>query len=339
VIIAEVAGTVLSPPSNKEKRTMITRILVPLDGSALAEAVLPVAAQLTRALQGTLILFRVYDVTSSDFIVAVMEAEAREAQTYLADVALRPELAGLQIETRALGGAAALNILDAVQEYQADLLVMSSHGRSGITRRVLGSVAEHVIQHAPVPVLVLRGPREGEPQRKAAPVALVALDGSPRAETALLPVAEVLAALAAPEEGTLHLVRIVAPPVEIRATAPSEQLTPLLEREDEILRAAEDYLLSLSERLPSQGLGGHHPAATWSLHVSQDVITTLIHTGEQADQEGREAMFLALATHGRSAIERLAAGGGIAVGVLEHSALPLLIVRAKEDQGGERPTA
>ncbi len=313
---------------------MIKRILVPLDGSALAESVLPMAAQLTRALRGTLILFHVYDVTSSDLIVAVMEAEARRAQTYLAGVELRPELVGLQVETRTLGGAPARNMLDAVQEEQADLLVMSSHGRSGLTRLLLGSVAEHVIHHAPVPVLVLRGPRVGEPLRKTSLVALVALDGSPLAETALLPAVEVLSALAAPEAGTLHLVRVVAPPVEIRAGAPAAQPTPLLEREDERLRAAEDYLLRLAARLQAEGLGGHHPAVTWSLHVSQDVISTLTRAGEQAGQEGHEALFLALATHGRSARERRAAGSSIAVGMLEHSALPLLIVRAKEVQDG-----
>ncbi len=211
---------------------------------------------------------------------------------------------------------------------------MSSHGRSGFTRWALGSVAEHVIRHAPVPVLVLHRPWEGEPLRKTAPVALVALDGSLLAETALAPAAEVLAALAAPEAGTLHLVRIVAPPVEIRAPVSSEQPTLLLEREDETLRAAEDYLLRLKTRLEAEGLGGHHPAVTWSLHVSEEIVTSLIHAGEQADQEGHEALFLALATHGRSARERWAAGGNIAVGVLEHSAFPLLMVRAKEDQDG-----
>ncbi len=318
---------------------MIERILVPLDGSALAESVLPVAARLARVLGETLVLFRVYDVPPSDVSLRVIEAEAEEAQTYLAGVARRPDLAGLQIETKALGGAAARNILDAVQEYQADLLVMSSHGRSGMRRWVLGSVVEHVIRLAPVPVLVLHGPREGEPLRKTSPIALVALDGSPLAETALAPAAEVLSALAAPEAGTLHLVRVVAPPAEIRAAVPSEQPTPLLEREDERLRAAEDYLLRLSERLQTEGLGGYHPAVTWSLHISEEISTTLIHAGEQADQEGHEALFLALATHGRSARERWAAGGSIAVGVLEHSALPLLMVRSKEDQDGERPTA
>lgn len=318
---------------------MITRILVPLDGSALAESALPVAAQLTRALGGTLILFRASDVPPSDVPLSVIEAQARQAQTYLAEVALRPELVGLQVETKTLGGAAALNILDAVQEYQADLLVMSSHGRSGISRLALGSVAEHVIRHAPVPVLVLHRPREGKSLRETAPVALVALDGSPLAESALLPAAEVLSALAAPEGAILHLVRVVAPPVEIHAAALSGQATLLLEREDERLRAAEEYLILLSERLVAEGLGGRHPTVTWSLHVSEDISTSLIHAGERVDQEGHEALLLALATHGRNLLDRRAAGGSIAMGVLEHTALPLLIVRVKEDPGVERPSA
>jgi nucleotide-binding universal stress UspA family protein len=90
-----------------------------------------------RSLQGALILFRVYDVPPSDVPLRVIEAQAEQAQTYLAEVALRRDLVGLQVETRTLGGAAALNILDAVQEEQADLLVMSSHGRSGFTRWAL----------------------------------------------------------------------------------------------------------------------------------------------------------------------------------------------------------
>ena len=308
---------------------MITRILVPLDGSALAESALPVAAQVTRAIEGTLILFRAYDITQSDYIEAIMDAEAEEAQTYLAGIAHRPELAGLQIETREIGGAAAHNILDAVQAYQADLLVMSSHGRSGFTRWALGSVAEYVIRHAPVPVLVLHEPHESKPLHTASPTALVALDGSLRAESALGPAADVLAALAAPQDGTLHLVRVVAPPVEIHSESASMHPTPLIKREDAILREAEDYLLRLSERIQTHGIDGHHPTASWSLHVAEEVTPALVHAG----QEGRETLFLALATHGRGSLERWKSGS-IAAAFLEQSTLPLLIVLAPETKGG-----
>jgi nucleotide-binding universal stress UspA family protein len=314
---------------------MIKRILVPLDGSTLAESVLSLAAQLTRTLEGTLVLFEVYDVPPTDIPLQVSEAAAEQAQTYLARVARRSDLVGLPVETKTLGGAAARGILDAVQEYRADLLVMSSHGRSGFPRLALGSVAEYVIRHTSVPVLVLHRPREREPLRKKTSlVALVALDGSPLAETALLPAAEVLSALVAPETGTLHLVRVVAPPVEIRAAAPSGQVTSLLEREDETLHAAEGYVLGLAERLQVEGLGDHHPAITWSLHVSEEVINSLLHAGKQVDQEGHEALFLALATHGRNLLENWVAGGSMAAGALEHATFPLLIVPAKAEQAG-----
>jgi nucleotide-binding universal stress UspA family protein len=313
---------------------MFKRLLVPLDGSALAESVLPVAAQVTRALQGTLILVRAYDIPPSDVPLSVIEAEEEKAHTYLTKVALRPELTGLQVETKTLCGAATLNLPDAVQAEQADLVVMSSHGRSGFTRLALGSVAEHVIHHVSVPVLVLHRPREGEPLRKTAPVALVALDGSALAETALLPAAEILAALTVPHEGTLHLVRVVAPPVEIRSAASPAQDAPLLGREDQTLREAEDYLRKRSEQIQAEGLAGHHPAVTWSLRVSEDVRASLIQAFQQADQEQRPALFLALASHGRSGDS-----GSMAVGLLEHGTLPLLIVRVNEDRGGSRPGA
>ncbi len=242
---------------------MITRLLVPLDGSALAESVLPVAARMTRTLQGTLILFRVPDVPLADMPLSAIEAEEERARTYLKQIALRPELADTRLETQTLCGAVAQGILDAIQTAQVDLLVMSSHGRSGFSRLALGSVAEHVIRHAEVPVLVLHRPRVSEAPRPTVPIALGALDGSERAEAVLGPAADVLEALTAPEEGALHLVRVVAPPVEIRASA--GQPAPQLERGDRIVQEAEDYVLRLAERLRTEGIDGHHPAVTWSL--------------------------------------------------------------------------
>src|SRR5579885_1477644 len=91
-----------------------------------------------------------------------------------------------------------------------------------------------VIRHALIPVLVLHQSRTGESSSTLLPVTLVTLDGSPYTEAALNPTADVLAALPAPEEGIMHLVRVIAPPVEIRASA--KQPPSPLERGDRIVR-------------------------------------------------------------------------------------------------------
>lgn len=110
-----------------------------------------------------------------------MEAEEEISHAYLAR---HPDLAGLPVATLALCGAVAQGILDAVQAEYVDLVVMSSHGRSGFRRLALGSVTERVIRHAPVPILVLHRPRATPvplhtsspfPQ---SPLVVVTLDGS-----------------------------------------------------------------------------------------------------------------------------------------------------------------
>lgn len=300
---------------------MITRLLVPLDGSTHAEAALPVAAKIARALQGTLILLQIPDVPLSDLALSVIEAEEERAHLYLAQIAHRPELAGLPLETKTCCGTVARTILATIQAEQVDLLVMSSHGRSGFPRLALGSIAEQVISHTSIPVLVLPRPPVGEAIRRTIPVATVALDGSAGAETVLFSTADVLAALAAPDEGTLHLVRIVAPPVKIRAsTGPAATHA---ERGDQTVQDAEDYLLRLDYRIQREGLAGHHPAVRWSLFVAQEIGPTLVYAAERAGPEASRALFLALASHGRGRWK----AGSIAMSILEHRRLPLLLVR------------
>jgi nucleotide-binding universal stress UspA family protein len=192
---------------------MLQRILVPLDGSARAEYALPVAARLAHATGGTLILLQVYQVMPSEFVLSDYTAEAAPATAYLAHITTREELAGITIETITLAGAVARTILDAVLEYQVDTMVLCSHGRSGPTRWALGSVAEKVARHAPVPVLVLRKPHDVFPGRRTGterPLrTLVALDGSSFAEASLAPAAQMILALAAPAPGALHLVQAI----------------------------------------------------------------------------------------------------------------------------------
>jgi nucleotide-binding universal stress UspA family protein len=135
-----------------------TKIMVPLDGSRLAEAALPEAFAfgrqgakllLLRAAEGT----RLPAADPTDSQVAVV----REAEGYLASVAVRARKAGVEnVETSVWYGPPAESIIDAAHARGIDLIVMSSHGRSGLGRLVLGSVAETVLRGTTTPILLLR---------------------------------------------------------------------------------------------------------------------------------------------------------------------------------------
>jgi nucleotide-binding universal stress UspA family protein len=136
----------------------LKKIMVPLDGSRLAEMALAEAFQFAR--QGaTLLLMRAAeaarlpaaDPTESQVTVV------QEAEGYLASVAERARKAGARhVETSVWYGPPAESIIDAARVRGIDLIVMSSHGRSGLGRLVLGSVAETVLRGATTPILLLR---------------------------------------------------------------------------------------------------------------------------------------------------------------------------------------
>src|SRR6266705_3216436 len=179
---------------------MFKRILVPVDGSTRAERALPVAARLARAAGGSVILVQV----------------AALPGTYSTDLASSAYAEAIEIETKALFGAAAQTILSVAYSYSADLIVLSSQGKTGLKRWVLGSVAQKIARHSPLPVFVLHegGPLPARPQPDTHhPLhALVTLDGSALAKAALEPAAKLIAALSAPAQGALHLLRVVKPP-------------------------------------------------------------------------------------------------------------------------------
>ncbi len=101
-------------------------------------------------------------------------------------------------------------VLATARSWHADLIVLRSHGRTGLMRWILGSVAHKIALHRPVPVLLLRAQGHGLSVQGERPIRiLVGLDGSPLAETALAPVAALSAALSAPAPGELSLVRVL----------------------------------------------------------------------------------------------------------------------------------
>lgn len=134
------------------------RILVPLDGSAAAEAALPVAVDMAAAPGGQLLLLRV--VTERlDRDPAPLDAaltRIREAEAYLHRVRERIAAAGTQVATFLWQGSPAAAIAKAVQQYQIDVLVMTTHGRTGREKEMFGSVAESVLAGLTVPVVVVR---------------------------------------------------------------------------------------------------------------------------------------------------------------------------------------
>jgi nucleotide-binding universal stress UspA family protein len=143
------------------------QIFVPLDGSGLAEKTLPHACALTKRLNLEIQLLRVYSLPMNAYVVAdgviaqgpaqYREELAKQAQDYLDG-----KLAGLRAEGFervvgiALEGDAATEIIDLASKAPNSLIAMSTHGRSGIGRWALGSVAEKIIQHAHNPVLLIR---------------------------------------------------------------------------------------------------------------------------------------------------------------------------------------
>src|SRR5215471_615714 len=145
----------------------------------------------------------------------IVDSNLAETKKYLAGITTTPALDGIPTETVVLFGPPASTILAVAHSCHADLIVLCSHGYTGMTRWVLGSVAEKVIRHAPIPVFVLRegGPVPAGPHPDATrPLrALVALDGSSHAKAAIEPAANLIAALAAPAQGALHLTRVVKP--------------------------------------------------------------------------------------------------------------------------------
>ncbi len=149
----------------------LDKILVPLDGSVLAEAAIWRAAEIANG--GTLSLLRAVEAHTrlgADPIEAQVAA-VKEAEEYLASVARRLADRGMKsVEAHVWYGPAAAAIVEAAQVHKVDMIVMSTHGRSGLGRLILGSVAESVLRGTRTPILVVRADSAPvEPQRGAAP--------------------------------------------------------------------------------------------------------------------------------------------------------------------------
>ncbi|MBI2872262.1 MAG: universal stress protein [Chloroflexi bacterium] len=163
---------------------MYQRILVPLDGSELAERVLPHATALASRMGAELLLVQVVPLSSQLAMLAAgnievgaaggaplaamaeaEEAEAKRASEYLESVAERLRREGLEVQWEVRRGTAAAAIIDCAMEHDVSVIAISTRGRSGLGRLVFGSVADAVLRQSGKPVLVIK-PAPSSPQRE-----------------------------------------------------------------------------------------------------------------------------------------------------------------------------
>jgi nucleotide-binding universal stress UspA family protein len=152
------------PTREHRALTQVKRILVPLDGSPLSECALKPAQQLAQTFDAEIILFRalesiVYATNGSGegaAIVAIDEKERQTIQTYLADQVKEFKRQGIRVSSNSEDGVVAEKILESAHKRQVNLIVMSTHGRAGLGRWIMGSVTDRVLRSSPVPVLVIR---------------------------------------------------------------------------------------------------------------------------------------------------------------------------------------
>jgi nucleotide-binding universal stress UspA family protein len=321
--------------SRSWENSMYRSILVPLDGSAFGEQALPLALTIARRSGANLRLATVHVPVLPVYVNRVSLPDQinsdllKRGRKYLDSVAGRVSaVTSMSVQTSLLEGAVVDALCQEATDAHADLIVMTTHGRGALARAWLGSVADNVVRHAEVPVLLVR-PRE-EPVDLAGEAllgrVLIPLDGSPFAEQIIEPAV----ALAALMKAEVALVRVIKPmvigPDDPWAVPIPEGERPVLESlpalHEEDRRKAQAYLDAAADRLRQR-----------SLQVQTRVV---VHDHAAAaildDAKANGVDLIALETHGYKGIARLLVGS-VADKVLRGASLPVLIQRPTEKHG------
>ena len=141
---------------------MFNRVLVPLDGSAIAQSAVPAAQNLVARSGGAMRLLSVHDVGWAMATGERFDSARHRAETYLAGVKTTVELKGTPVTAVLREGYVVHQILGEAEAWGADLIALATHGRGGLSRFWLGSVADQCIRRAHRPVLLLRPPEQDQ---------------------------------------------------------------------------------------------------------------------------------------------------------------------------------
>lgn len=286
---------------------MVGTILVPLDGSSLSRHALPFAGYLAQAMRARLVLFHAYRAQSDDVEMDPEVDLVREQ----ADLASGLRQRGLNATTWLSYDEPGPAIVNAAADLQADLIVMSTHGRGGLSQFVYGSVADHVMRRSSVPVVLVTahaGRRWTDDSRLCL---LVPLDGSPFAEAALGSAGELARLLSA------RVVLLRIPSLSVGRISPwHPHQGP---RTLKTVECAERYLEETATGLRSDGCEVEirveiGPPAEVIAGVADELSPALV----------------VMATHERGAMSRFVVGS-VASEALKRLAAPVLLIRPQQE--------
>jgi nucleotide-binding universal stress UspA family protein len=300
---------------------MYTRMLIPLDGSKTAEKVLPYARHLAATLKLPVELLAVIDIAEmathiaaekARFLDTLIEDGMRNSESYLRSVA--NTFGGADIKSTVETGRADEVIVEHAAKDKNTLTTMATHGRSGMNRFLLGSVAEKVLRNSANPLLLIRATEEAKAEGEAAVKSvIVPLDGSELAESVLPAAVELAKSLNA----EIVLFRAYKIPYGTYSSGDGFYDIGTL---DALLTAVKDeateYLTRKSEELKRSGMARVSCAAKEGFSADEII----------AFGSATKDSMIAMCSHGRSGVKRFVLGS-VAETVVRHSVEPVLLLR------------
>jgi nucleotide-binding universal stress UspA family protein len=299
---------------------MLDPILVPLDGSLLAECVLPHVVAIARAFNAKVVLLRVLgqnqaleSAQSCDPLN--WQIDKTEARVYLERIGAQLQEVGVQTQIAVWEGLVAEWITEFARTKGMKLIILSTHGRSGLSQWGISSVVQKIILSAPTSLLIVRArqPIVSELTEQPYTRLLVPLDGSRRAEYAL----PMITLLARVHKSQVHLVHVVKKPEMARQMPPTQEDTDLSNRI--VARNQEEaahYLDQLQLRSPLEGI-----AVQTHLLISDNTAAAL---HEFVEREHID--MVTLSAHGYSGNTQWPYGS-VVNNLMSYSKVPLLVVQ------------
>ncbi len=293
---------------------MWKRILVPLDGSNLAELALAYAEELAIAFNSEVTLFYVSESKEEQY--------RRMHRLYMEEVAERVKehfKKRARVKTVVMGGEPAEEIIEYAEKNDVGVIIMASHGRSGIKGWVMGSVASKVLHTTKVPVMLIRATKfsKKEPRQWLLERVILPLDGSKAGEAAVPYVKKLIEGLGS----EVILFGVVAAGQHVRTLGGLDYIL-YPEQEVEVIKTeAREYLDKLSQRLAVK-----KGKVSVSLKIGDDIAEEIIKFARR-----KRVGLIAISAHGHSGIEKWVFGS-VANKIVQLSKIPVLVVRVPKEE-------